>query len=653
LIPESRLTQASERGNDPRFAAALKTLQDSTDEILESPIEPPDRPAGFYHNYFCPSHGTQLRFDPAEPHQHRCTVDGQVFEGNPYDAAWRWFVNSRLSKAVFHLGLRFRIEEDTPSLERAREILIGYASRYGGHPVGNDAGYGQGRATFQSLDEAVWLIPLVRGYDLIRESLGEGDQKQIETGLLIPAAEHILTQKYDRIHNIECWHNAALAAVGYCLDDDALVDRAVGSAFGFHHQLADGVRDDGLWWEGSSSYHFYALAALMTLAQLSEGEELRTSDRLRTMFDAPIRLAGPDNVLPAFNDCWYFSSLDADVCHGVPPAYAFYEVAFGWYGAPGLAAVAARSAGGAARGSLEALIYGADDLPPASPAPRSSVLFQESGIACARTVDVSGRPLELSLKFGPHGGTHGHPDKLSLTLWAADEAVSPDLGTPGYGIDLHESWYRHTLSHNTFLIDKAPQSEAEGELFEWETSGQTGRAAASVSFSGSDYDGVVARRVLMWDEGAVVDVLDVRCSRSRLIDWVFRVRGVNPKLSGLAPDDHQELSGDAGYRHIVRPLWWKRGSGEARIDWTLLEGAMAVAMPGETGSVLVGAVPFSPASKESDILIRRRRAESARFITAFVPFETPETRITVETEDNNVLIDVGDKHLHFTIDPSL
>ena len=178
----------------------------------------------------------------------------------------------------------------------AREILLAYAERYPGYPIERELPYGWGKVANHSLDEAVWLIPVTRAYDLVRETLNARERTLIETKLLALAADHIQGQKFHRIHNIECWHNAALAAVGICLDDAGLQKVALDERFGFRHQLREGVLDDGMWWEGSSSYHFYTLAALIAHAQVSEsiGTDLHDDDRLKAMFRAPVSLAFPD-----------------------------------------------------------------------------------------------------------------------------------------------------------------------------------------------------------------------------------------------------------------------------------------------------------------------------------------------------------------------
>ena len=72
---------------------------------------------------------------------------------------------------------------------------------------------------------------------------------------------------------------------------------------GFRAQIARGVTDDGLWYEGSLGYHHYTMSALWPLAEAArlQGVDL-FSDRFRSMFDAPLNLALPDGQAPGFND---------------------------------------------------------------------------------------------------------------------------------------------------------------------------------------------------------------------------------------------------------------------------------------------------------------------------------------------------------------
>ena len=482
LIPEGLLERAAARWRSERFADARDGLRRRAGALLAVELEPPDEPAGLYHNYFCPDHAAELRFDPSTPHAHVCPVDGRVWSGSPFDEAWRFGANHLLAHGALQAALLWRLDGDARAADRAAAVLTGYARRYPGYPLGTHTsrGGGRGKATYQSLDEANIVVPLARAYDLLRERLPPRDRDLIEGDLLKPAACHIRAQRFHEVHNIECWHHAALAAVGTAVGDDALVDEAIDGAFGFWRLLRDGLAD-GLWWECSSSYHFYAAHALTTLAAAvaSARPECARAAELRHMYAAPLAISMPDGRLPATNDCWFFSSLRGDVCHGVPPARALYEVAAGWFGDPSFHAVLVENYRSQPRDSMEALLYGPDEVQAAADeagwrhggtGDRQRLPAGHRPDRAARAPRARARPSRAValLKHGPSGGGHGHPDKLALSLYAAGEPVSPDLGSPGYGVPLHRSWYRQSFSHNTVILDRRSQPPARGEMLRFE-----------------------------------------------------------------------------------------------------------------------------------------------------------------------------------------
>ncbi|MBI3970258.1 MAG: heparinase II/III family protein [Chloroflexi bacterium] len=610
MLTEDVLDRARRRLIEPAFAAAVGRLRADVQADLARPIlvPPPDRPAGYYHDYFCPQHGVQLAFDWHAPRAHRCPVDGAVYRGEPYDRSWWWFVNHAHSQAAFRLALAWRLAGDRTCLDRLGAIFSAYAAHYpqAGWPA-DDPRPRQGKVAFHALDEAVWLIPLAWAYALARPALPDGARRDVEARLLQPAAEHIVAQRWPQVHNYMCWLNAAIAAAGALLDRADLVSLAVDGPYGFHQQIRQGVLADGTWWENTASYHFYTLAAFLALirslpdatpAGVRSGGEpdatgLRRHPQIRSMFVAPLRWAYPDLSLPALNDCWYHSSLVGEVGHGIPPAAAFYEIAAGWYRDSAFGHILAANYGQAnrPRDSLEALLFGPDDVAAAaSEQPRrlpqllaASTDIAELGVAVMRhpnpsssrnrtdssAVQTGARGTQTHtstdprtfalLKYGPHGGGHGHPDKLGLVFFASGERLSPDLGTPGYGIGLNDAWYRHTLSHNTVLIEGQPQPPAKGRLISFEplstaqrrrasdASGAPGaygvidaevewprdytaplpgsREAATNPKVPDAYDGVRLRRRLLFRPNYFLDIFSVSCPSARQIEWAYHNLG--------------------------------------------------------------------------------------------------------------------------------
>lgn len=632
LIPEGLLERAAARWRSERFADARDGLRRRAGALLAVELEPPDEPAGLYHNYFCPDHAAELRFDPSTPHAHVCPVDGRVWSGSPYDEAWRFGANHLLAHGALQAALLWRLDGDARAADRAAAVLTGYARRYPGYPLGTHTsrGGGRGKATYQSLDEANIVVPMARAYDLLRERLPPADRDLIEGDLLRPAACHIRAQRFHEVHNIECWHHAALAAVGMAAGDGALVDEAIDGAFGFWRLLRDGLAD-GLWWECSSSYHFYAAHALTTLAAVvaAASPECARAEELRGMYAAPLAISMPDGRLPATNDCWFFSSLRGDVCHGVPPARALYEVAAGWFGDTDFHAVLAENYRGQPRDSMEALLYGPEEVQAAGPGAgyagadgTGSVSLPDIGLSVLRQRHAPGPPESwVLLKHGPPGGGHGHPDKLALSLYATGEAVSPDLGSPGYGVPLHRSWYRQSFSHNTVILDRRSQPPACGEPIGFEhRPGGPDQVQAQVRFGAGGagagdeaealYAGTTMTRAVAAHGRCFLDWFSVRSPGEHVVQWLFRMRGALAWLRGTAAGGLA-----VGVPHVsVRESGVAAGAAAAL--WHTAAGWVALHFPDEAGgSVAVGDAPFNPASERTDLLVRTRRGRAADFLT--------------------------------------
>src|SRR5690348_6516716 len=91
------------KARSSELADARRALEEQA-ETFHAGLPPlPERQAGYYHDFFCPRHAVQLRFDPDNPQHHVCSVDDEVFSGEPYDSAWRWSLNDLLSTAALKL----------------------------------------------------------------------------------------------------------------------------------------------------------------------------------------------------------------------------------------------------------------------------------------------------------------------------------------------------------------------------------------------------------------------------------------------------------------------------------------------------------------------------------------------------------------------
>lgn len=521
------------------------SIQHNVNKRLDKPVELPPRGGNWWHWYACPKHGASLHTGKKIGKwqwEHICPVDDEVLQSDrskpsrDYDGCVISGIHGRWSRAVRDLGLAYQLTDDPRYAKKAREILLAYADKYLDYPLHTTRGeekIGGGRVGPQTLDEAVWLIPVCQGADLIWDRLSKNDQETIAQKLLLPAAKEVILPHRIGVHNIQCWKNSAVGLVGFLLDDSELIHEAIHNPErGYWKQMKDGVLPDGGWWEGAWGYHFYTLSALWSLIEASHncGIDLY-GEEFKKMFDAPLKFAMPNLHLPAFNDSGEVNLLGRA---------SLYELAYSRYQESSYLSLLDTSN----RRNNYALWFGKGELPEASPIQWQSINYQRSGYAILAQGEGK-QATWLCLKYGPHGGGHGHPDKLNFVLYARGQVVSPDPGTAKYGLPIQGGWYRTTLAHNTLIVDESSQKRAEGKCIVF---GNEKGMNFTVAEAGDIYDGVrFVRSVVRIEEKLFVFVDQIQCDQKHLLDIAYHQHGVwdeVPEGTEWTPPDKD------GYRYL-------------------------------------------------------------------------------------------------------
>lgn len=486
--------------------------------------------------YVCPTHGVRLRYEG--PTAHVCPVDGEVHSGWPFDQVVYSWMHSDLAAAARDAGLAYRMTGQVSYAQEALEILIAYADAYDSYDLhdihGEPTGSG-GRVLSQTLDESVWLIPVAWAFDLIADApvMTDAQRAHIEQDLLRPAVATIARHPAG-ISNWQSWHNAGMGAVGFALEDPALIATVLRGSEGFEFQMQQSVTSDGFWYEGSWGYHFYALSALMQLAEMASraGYDAYANPSLRGMFEAPLLFAMPDWTLPAFNDSGTSSLVSND---------RYYEVAYKRYQDERFTAVL-----GVRDRGRDALFFGEPALPSSADLGLESHLFQDAGYAVMRA-GQGDDALYLALDFGPHGGGHGHYDKLGLVLFARGTVMGVDPGTQSYAAPTHKTWDKVTVAHNTVVVDETTQLEATGSLHRFEALPDVTLASADAGEANPTAS--LVRTLLMTPE-YVIDHFRASSTDGgeHDFDWVHHNTGTLSTELALASYDG--LPGSEGYQHL-------------------------------------------------------------------------------------------------------
>ncbi len=629
LLDAAGIARLKARVETQPWSAQWSAMRAGVDRSLRRPVVLPPRGGNWFHWYVCPVHGEHLirgKQIGEWQWEHICPVGHEVYRGDPsrperdFDGCVISGIHGNFANLVRENGLLYQVTGAAKYAARAREILLAYAARYLSYPLHNTHGepkIGGGRVGPQTLDESTWLIPMAQGADLVWSTLSDADRRTLADKLFLPAARDVILPHRMHVHNIQNWKNSAVGLAGFLLGDESLIHAAIDdSDHGYRTQMAKGVQEDGVWFEGAWGYHFYTLNAVWPLVEAARncGIDLY-GEPLKKMFEAPIRLAMPNLMLPAFND-----SHDTDVHNEL------YELAWARYHDPVMLAGIPP-----ARNNSMALWFGDDKLPPAAGTPGRSRNFAASGYAILER--GSGRDATwLCLKYGPWGGGHGHPDKNNFILYARGQVLFPDPGTRPYGSPLHTEWDRVTVAHNTLTVDGASQAPAQGKILAF---GSDGGADYAMTDAGPIYPGVrFVRTAVLLNENQIVFVDRVQADKPHTFDLALHIDGKwRTAAAGPAP----ALPATGGYQHFRDIAAIEKADGaslavDVKPDWTV-----AVRLAGAEPTEVITATGVGQSTEDRvPLAIFRRTASRTTYVWSIaldgnsVPLQYRETGGVVE-----------------------
>lgn len=482
---------------------------------------PPPEGGAWLHWYACPDSGRPLQFHP--PDQNICPDTGKNFTGYPYDHVVYELRNDALGEAAIASALAYQFTKKAVYAQNAANILKDYARVYPTyklHDINNKPNPNGAMAYAQTLDESIWLIKIAWTYDLIRDAnvLSAAQKQSIEHDVLRASAAVVLKAHKEPTMNIQSWINAGAAAVGFTLNDQPLITEAIDGPIGFRYQMKHFVHE-GFWAEGAWGYQFYAMRALTMTAQMAsrKGMDLwKQEPNLLALFHSPLGVLLPDGSLPAFNDS------------GSPDLYGqsfLYEVAYAATHDPILLNVIEHGA----RGDREAFLFGAPQLPKAAAPRLASAVFPEAGYATLRS---STSDLTAVMKFGPHGGAHGHYDKLNFVLFSHGITLADDPGTHFYGLPIHKEWDAMTIAHNTISVDGQRQAQATGKLLDWHVG--DGWTAVHAD-AGSAYTEASLQRTMLLtsDYVLIIDRCESKDGKPHTFDWAYHNVGTETMTNAV------------------------------------------------------------------------------------------------------------------------
>ncbi|HEY9294062.1 MAG TPA: heparinase II/III family protein [Microlunatus sp.] len=531
-------------------------------------IPGPEADTAWTHFYFCDGDGARLVFDTGSPSEHRCSQCGRRYRDDHRNGAWRTQMHNLIAAQTQRYALLARTCEDQQEtaglVAEVAAIIDQYADSYPQYRRhGEHAGIGQVQP--QSLDEAIWLITLLRSVRWVEELLPASTLAG--AGRLAAQAVDLLRPQVSMIHNIHCWMLAALAESAVRLDDAELISFTRDSEYGVKAQLSKGFRAEGLWYEVNPHYHYYTVSALLSWYEAAGPDALddHFGAILGRAVSAPPLLAYSDGLLPAYGDGW----PEGKVGNHAAPAEAAAGLLAGaeidlspYYAQPIEQPVRIWMGGGdqhhgisaplSGRASVAALIFGPDQIDAIDSTAPASFCWPGSGIALLRSADA-----RITLRSGPDAGGHDHHDKLAVDVETATGWRSLDLGTSGYGAEF-TNWLRSPAAHSTVFVGGRRQPSCDGSIVDFSED----HAAGSVSWPGCR----MQRRIELIDDGWT-DTFEVELDQADEIEWVFHGDG---RIVTTADRQSTDLLGDQlGHDQLREQQQVNVDHGVVELSWDL------------------------------------------------------------------------------------
>jgi len=605
LTPDE-IDRARARVTEPRWKTAAESLRAEADKLL---AEPPEMPA-----FDC------AWFD-ADP-------------GRDYVETYQLFTNyampaMRLSGTIQALLRAARVFDESRYAEPALAYAACIVDRFNFGVRHHDDGLSYSRI-IPALAEA--YLYFGDGLDIDDRDRWRGQLTAAGDAVCV-SREHWATElAYMPYNNHLAHHQAALLTVGIVLGRDDWIDTGLNGRGGFAYLLPGCTRDDGLCYESSTLYHFGTLRGLVRSAELARHfpdlgrdlyhETFANGRTLKQMFDAPIGLMLPNGELPSLGDC--YASRGPMWAH----KRTMYELAYAVYGDPRYAWLLKKAG---ERDSIEALLYGADELGEATAPDARSRVWIEHGYALLTNRrgdaywDTADRDGIAAVLTGDLSGIHSQRDSLSVIVAAAGWVWVEDIESAGveenkFSDPIQKAFNKTVWSHNTVAVDEADQRRHDRPLPVIEFKDLPAcHTVAMADPHGWLYPGVRMVRTIAVTDGYCLDLFQVASDTERTYDWLTHPRADSAATCEVDWAD-RTLPDRACYALLSKAAAAEVGAEGVGLQWSQEgEAFRADVSAGVAGELIRAEWPTvaDGSGPTREMFLYRVRAERADFVAVY------------------------------------
>lgn len=521
--------------------------------------------------------------------------------------------------AMYRAGRLFQVLGDEKYANYVKEMLLGYAELIPTLRLfPNSKSYSPGKLYWQALNDAMWLIHVVQAYDCVYYQFTDEERELVEQNVLKNMADFLSVgspKMFNRVHNHGIWLNAAVGLVGYALNDEELIKRALYGAeidktletfkavdyndptlkgfdedrpAGYYMQLDNLFSPEGFFTEGPY-YQRFSIWPFMLMAQTIENNdpsikifEYRDSILKKALYTA-LQLTYTDGAFFPFNDA--LKGMDFTS----PELTLALDIVYQNYGEdPELLDVAAKqdrivfSEGGfkvakdVAEGKAKPFTWKPVNLGDGADGKQGGVGILRSGPSSDQLCQI--------MRYTSHGLAHGHFDKLSQLMYDNGNEILQDYGAArwvavifkrgGRYLPENTTWAKQTIAHNTLIVDEKSQfngdinvsSEHHSELYFYDDSKETYQVISAKESNA--YPGIQMHRTFAMITDSrlkkpfVLDIFNIESESKHQYDLPFHYKGEIMNISfdhKVMTDQLKPLGDKNGYQHL-----WLLGKGQTK-----------------------------------------------------------------------------------------
>jgi oligo-alginate lyase len=497
-------------------------------------------------------------------------------------------------KAVNACGIAFQLTKDERYAKYVKDMLFAYAKVYntwGRHPKRKQQP--GGKLFWQNLNDCVWLVYMIQGYDCVYDYINEKDRKYLTDSLWTSVVNEqtvVNTKIFNLIHNHATWSTAGVGMAGYVCGKKEWVEIALkGSkkdgSTGFLKQIDELFSPDGYYEEGPY-YLRYAIQPFIIFARAINQyqPELKIyeyrNQLLKKAVDGDLQCTYTNKVFFPINDALKDKTYESEeLVYAVNIAYGDMKAGDDLLDiAQQQKRVIVSDAGlqvakAIAEGKTKPFVYKPQFI-------RDGADGKSGGIGILRSGKNDNQTLAV-MKAGTQGMGHGHFDRLNLIFYDNNIEVLTDYGsvrflnvetkTGGGYTKENDTWAKASIAHNTVTADKTSHYNEDWELGEktapsliyFDTNLPTGQAGKNYQVVCAEenkaYSDVKMLRtaILFQPQGAesplLLDVFKLRSATTHQYDLPFWYNGHLTNINFKYKNNNAQLNtlgSSNGYQHI-------------------------------------------------------------------------------------------------------